>query len=227
MGKGLGGVTGRLLGRLLSVCGPSSGTRRSLHCPAMADYPDTSAFASLVDLLDDAAQRYPHDRPTLSLRTDEGTSHAWSSAEIRRRARLAAWRLRALGLAPGDRLLTWSPSTPALPAVFWGAAIAGAVLVPARPAHVADRAPAHRGPLGRAHPGHRHRRRRARPGGAGLTGLDLELVTLDDLTADPVQDDRTFPTDWESQLDAWPRPTRDEPVRGHLHLGHDVPSPRA
>ncbi len=96
----------------------------------MADFPDPSTFASLVDLLDDAARRYPHDRPTLSLRTDEGTSHAWSAAELRRRARLAAWRLRALGVAPGDRLLTWSPSTPALPAVFWGASIAGAVLVP-------------------------------------------------------------------------------------------------
>ena len=35
--------------------------------------------------------------------------------------RIAAWRLRALGLKPGDRILTWSPSTPALPAAYFGA----------------------------------------------------------------------------------------------------------
>ena len=44
--------------------------------------------------------------------------------------RLAAWRLRALGLEPGDRLLTWSPSTPELPAVYFGAMMARLVLVP-------------------------------------------------------------------------------------------------
>ena len=43
---------------------------------------------------------------------------------------LAAWRLRARGLQPGDRLLTWSPSTPRLPAVYWGAMRAGVVIVP-------------------------------------------------------------------------------------------------
>jgi long-chain acyl-CoA synthetase len=175
----------------------------------MADSPDTSTFASLVDLLDDAAQRYPHDRPTLSLRTDEGTSHAWSSAEIRRRARLAAWRLRQMGIAPGDRLLTWCPSTPALPAVFWGAAIAGAVLVPLdlrmSPTvlqRIAGRSGARILAIGTGTDA-------PDPEAAGLTGLDLELVSVDDLTADPVQDDRTFPTGWQAQLDAWPRPTRD------------------
>src|SRR3989304_2662038 len=97
---------------------------------AVPTYPDPATFASLVELLDDAATRYPTSRATLSLRTDSGIELAWSAAELRRRARLAAWRLRALGLQPGDRLLTWSPSTPRLPAVFWGAMIAGIVIVP-------------------------------------------------------------------------------------------------
>ncbi len=93
-------------------------------------YPDPTSFDSLVELLDDAAERYPAERPSLSLRTDEGITLAWSSHEVRRRARLAAWRLRAMGLESSDRLLTWSPSTPALPAVYWGAMMAGVIIVP-------------------------------------------------------------------------------------------------
>ncbi len=62
-------------------------------------YPDPSAFQSLIELLDDAAERYPHDRAALSLRTDRGLDIAWSAAELRRRARLAAWRLRAMRVA--------------------------------------------------------------------------------------------------------------------------------
>ena len=93
-------------------------------------YPDPREFESLVELLDDAAERYHGDRPTLSLRTDEGIALAWSCDELRRRARSAAWRLHRMGLRRGDRLLTWSPSTPALPAVYWGAMMAGVVVVP-------------------------------------------------------------------------------------------------
>ena len=44
--------------------------------------------------------------------------------------RMVAWRLRAMGLERGDRLLTWSPSTPELPAVYWGAMMAGVIIVP-------------------------------------------------------------------------------------------------
>jgi acyl-CoA synthetase (AMP-forming)/AMP-acid ligase II len=33
-------------------------------------------------------------------------------------------------LEPGDRILTWSPSEPALPAVYLGAMRAGLILVP-------------------------------------------------------------------------------------------------
>mgnify|MGYP003551002264 CR=1 FL=1 len=58
---------------------------------------------TLLDLLDDSARRYGA-RNALGLRRDDGTTYHWSYAELRRRSRLAAWRLRALGLQPGDRL---------------------------------------------------------------------------------------------------------------------------
>ena len=84
---------------------------------------------TLLDILDDSAARYG-DRPALGLRRDDGTAEHWSFREVTRRSKAAAWRLRATGLQPGDRLLTWSPSTPELPAVYFGAMRAGLVLVP-------------------------------------------------------------------------------------------------
>ena len=113
-----------------------------------------------------------------------------------------------LGLQPGDRLLTWSPSTPRLGAVFWGAMMAGVIVVPLdlrmAPAvlgRIAERAGTEWLAIG--------------------TGVDapdpvagglghLHLATLDELTADidPVKAD--FPAGWEAQLDGWPRPTRSD-----------------
>jgi long-chain acyl-CoA synthetase len=161
---------------------------------------------SLVELLDEAAERYG-DRPILSLRTDEGTSMAWSAIEIRRRSRLVAWRLRAAGLEPGDRLLTWSPSTPQLPAVYWGAMRAGILLVPLdlRMAsdvlrRIAVRAETHHLALGTGVDA-------PDPEGAGLDYLTIH--TLDALTAERDTTDPTFPDDWEAQLDTWPMPARD------------------
>ena len=43
---------------------------------------------------------------------------------------LMQWRLRALGLKPGDRILVWTPSSPAVPALYYGAMRAGVALVP-------------------------------------------------------------------------------------------------
>ena len=86
--------------------------------------------ATLLDLLDDAFQRFA-DRPALGLWHDDGSAATWTYGELDRRSRLAAWRLRAdLGLNPGERILTWSPSEPALPAVYIGAMRAGLILVP-------------------------------------------------------------------------------------------------
>src|SRR5687767_14665030 len=95
----------------------------------MWELPDPRTFGSLLDLIEDAARRYA-GREQMALRTDEGRQLEWSAADINRHSKLVAWRLRALGIKPGDRLLTWSPSTPALPSVYFGAARAGAVIVP-------------------------------------------------------------------------------------------------
>ncbi len=171
-----------------------------------AAYPDPARFDSLLDLLDDAAVRYPGERAVLSLRTDQGIVMAWSVSEVRRRARLAAWRLHMLGLRPGDRLLTWSTSTPQLPAVYWGAMMAGVVYVPLdlrmAPAvlrRIADRAdtPWLASGTGPGAPD---------PARDGLG--HLRVVTLDALTAEADEGDEDFPPDWQAQLDAWPRPTR-------------------
>ena len=84
---------------------------------------------TLLDLVDDAVARFG-DRPALAIRHEDGTTEGWTYSELDRRARAAAYRLRALSLNPGNRLLTWSPSTPELPATYLGAMRAGIVLVP-------------------------------------------------------------------------------------------------
>ena len=84
---------------------------------------------TLVDLLEGCATRYA-GRPALGLRRDDGSTFHWTYRELLRRSRIAAWRLRVLGLRPGDRLLTWSPSTPALPAAYFGAMMARLIFVP-------------------------------------------------------------------------------------------------
>ena len=67
----------------------------------------------------------------LGLRHDDGTTTRWTYRELDAALpRIAAWRLRALDLEPGDRILTWSPSTPELPAAYYGAMAARLVLVP-------------------------------------------------------------------------------------------------
>jgi acyl-CoA synthetase (AMP-forming)/AMP-acid ligase II len=84
---------------------------------------------TLLDLLDRAVARYG-ERDAVGLRGDDGSSTHWSYRELARRARIAAWRLRALDLEPGDRILTWSPSMPELPAAYFGAMHARLVIVP-------------------------------------------------------------------------------------------------
>ena len=132
---------------------------------------------------------------------DDGVDEAWSFRDLGLRSRCAAWRLRALGLVPGDRLLTWSPSAPELPAVYFGAMLAGLVLVPLdlRMApdaieRIAARAEARHLALGTG-------RDAPDPREARLDGLPT--TTVERLAAEP---DATFPADWESQLAAWPRP---------------------
>src|SRR3990172_4228835 len=177
--------------------------------------PDPRAFDSLLELVEDAAVRYA-GRQQMALRTDDGLHLPWTAAELNHHSKLAAWRLRRLGLQPGDRMLTWSPSTPALPAVYFGAMRAGVIIVPLdlRMApevlqRIAQKSEA-----------------KYLAVGTGLDapdpqagGLDhLNMGTVEWLAAEPAHEnaartdegglDDPFPPDWEAQVDSWPRPTR-------------------
>ena len=154
---GKGSRLGRRPGRRIELA--------RVHAVPHASIP---SMPTLLDLLDGSVRRYG-ERPALALRRDDGTTMHWSFRELDRRARIAAWRLRALGLEPGDRILTWSPSTPELPGRLLRGDAGAARPRPARPAHVGRRGRGHRprlrGPP--PHPGHRPRRAgpaRSRPG---------------------------------------------------------------
>ncbi|MBF8290023.1 MAG: AMP-binding protein [Chloroflexi bacterium] len=155
---------------------------------------------TLLDLLDEAVARFG-ERPALGIRRDDGTSQGWTYSEFARRARIAAWRLRSLGLEPGDRLLTWSPSCPELAAAYFGAMRARLVIVPLDLRMSTDaiegivRASDARHLVlgtGRDAPDPRDARLEVMP-----------TTTVDALCADP---DGSFPQDWEAQLATWPRP---------------------
>ena len=155
---------------------------------------------TLLDILDEAVARYG-DRPALSLRRDDGTSEKWSFRDLDRRSRAVAWRLQAAGLVAGDRLLTWSPSTPALPAVYFGAMRAGVIVVPLdlRMApdaveRIAAKADARRLALGTG-------RDSPDPREAGLDHFPTSPV--EELAAEP---DAGWPEDWADQVAGWPRP---------------------
>ncbi|MBA3235672.1 MAG: acyl--CoA ligase, partial [Chloroflexi bacterium] len=155
---------------------------------------------TLLELLAETVERHG-DKPALRLRLDDGTTTTWTYRDLERRSRIAAWRLRALDLLPGDRVLTWSPSTPDLPATYYGAMRAGLIFVPLDLRMSPDavegivKASGARQLIvgtGRDAPD---------PRGAGLASFPT--TTVEALTADP---DATFPPDWEAQLDAWRPP---------------------
>lgn len=68
------------------------------------------------------------DRPAVKL--DE---HVLSYGELYRRAAAVAGDLRAHGVLPGDRVGLVLPNVPAYPVLFYGALLAGAVVVPMNP----------------------------------------------------------------------------------------------
>lgn len=155
---------------------------------------------TLLDLLDEAVARYG-DRPALGIHRDDGTRASWTYQELERRSLLAAWRLRALGLEPGDRLLTWSPSMPELAATYFGAMRARLVLVPLdlrmstnAIEGIVNASGARQLALGTG-------RDAPDPRDAHLE--DFPATTVEALCADP---DVSFPADWEAQLAAWERP---------------------
>jgi len=158
----------------------------------------------MLDIADQGELRYG-DRPAFGLRNDDGTTESWSYRELNRRSRIVAWRLRALGLRPGDRILTWTPSSPAVPALYYGAMRAGLVFVPldlrmapATIERIAARADASRLILGQG-------RDAPDPAEAGLEHFPTSQVEA--LAGEP---DASFPADWETQVDAWPRPGRED-----------------
>jgi long-chain acyl-CoA synthetase len=159
---------------------------------------------TLIDLLESSAQRYG-EKPALGLRRDDGTTFHWSYRELQRRARLAAFRLRALGLKPGDRVLTWSPSTPALPAAYFGAMYARLIYVPLDSrmsadaiSNIVEASGASRLLLGTG-------RDAPDPREVGLERFPTTEV--ESLSEDPGDD---LPADWEAQVQAWERPKADE-----------------
>jgi long-chain acyl-CoA synthetase len=159
---------------------------------------------TLLELLDEAVARNG-DRTALSIRRDDGRLDAWSYRELDRRSRIAAWRLRALGLEPGDRVLTWSPSSPELVATYFGAMRARLVLVPLdlrmspdAIAGVVRSAEPKRLILGTG-------RDAPDPREAALDRFPTSLT--DAIAADA---DATFPEDWATQVAGWPRPAPDE-----------------
>ena len=166
----------------------------------MAEHP----AATIVELLERAATRFA-DRPALALRRDDATSVEWTYAELLHRSRLAAWRLRALGLEPGDRLLTWSPSMPELPAVYFGAMMARLILVPLdlRMApeaieRIVARSGARHLALGTG-------RDAPDPREAGLE--HFPTTSLEALAADP---EAEIPADVDARVAAWQKPRPDE-----------------
>ncbi len=163
--------------------------------------------STLLDLLDEAVARYG-DKPALSLRADDGSTSDWSFRELERRGRLAAWRLRSLGLEPGDRILTWSPSMPELAAAYFGAMRARLIYVPldlrmsTEAVEAIVRTSEARHLIlgtGRDAPDPREARLEHFP-----------TTTLDALCAEPDPDDPRFPADWESIQAAWEPPTPDD-----------------
>jgi long-chain acyl-CoA synthetase len=155
---------------------------------------------TLLDLIDDAVARFA-DRTAVGIRRDDGTTDSWTYRELDRRSRLAAWRLRVLGLTPGDRVLTWSPSMPALPAAYLGAIRAGLIFVPLDLAMSPD---AIHGIVEACGP-------KRLLLGTGRDAPDprdpgLEQFPTTTVEALSAELDGSFPSDWEAQVDGWPRP---------------------
>jgi long-chain acyl-CoA synthetase len=161
---------------------------------------DARSTDTLLDLLDDAVARFG-DRPALSMRRDDGTLRSWTYRELDGRSRIAAWRLRALGLQPGDRLLTWSPSGPELAATYFGAMRARLVVVPLDLRMSMDAVEG----IVRASDA-RHLVLGAGRDAPDPRDANLEAFPTTSVEAIAADPDDTFPSDWEAQADNWERP---------------------
>ncbi len=174
-------------------------------------FPDPTRYGSLLDLVE-LAQSSRAEETLLALAREDGSLEQWDGRELDRRARAAAWRLRAIGLQPGDRLLTWSPPGPTVPALYVGALRARVLVVPLdlRMApetvqRIAAQADADWLALGTG---------RDAPDPREVDLGAARLRTVDWFTSEPGQAsgpaDVAFPPDWEAQVAAWPRPGRED-----------------
>ncbi len=166
---------------------------------------------TILDLFDDAVARFG-DRPALGIRHDDGTTSTWTYRDLERSARAAAYRLRALGLEKGDRLLTWSPSTPELPATYFGAMRAGIVLVPLDLRMSADAIAGIVRASGARHLVLGTGRDAPDPNEFGLGGYptwSVEVIGAAPNAADPAA---ALPPGWEAEVQSWPRPRPDDLV---------------
>jgi long-chain acyl-CoA synthetase len=179
-----------------------TGPRTRVRSPQSGspDVYDHLMESTLLDLL----ERTFHDnadRPALGVRHEDGSTVTWSYRELDERSRLAAWRLRSLGLEPGDRLLTWSPSTPEVAAAYFGAMRARLILVPLDLRMSRDAIQAIVARSGARHLILGSGREAPNPADGGLEAFPT--TALGDLVADP---DPGFPADWAAQQAAWERP---------------------
>ncbi len=159
---------------------------------------------SLLDIIDQGEGRYG-DRYAFGMRSDDGSTDNWTYRELSRRSRIIAWRLRTRGLEPGDRLLVWAPSSPAVPALYYAAMRAGLVLVPldlrmspGAIERIVAQADARHLVLGEG-------RDAPDPADARLEHFPTSFA--DRLAEEP---DATFPADWEDQVNRWRRPKRED-----------------
>ncbi len=162
---------------------------------------------TLPDLLDGAVSRFG-ERDAVGTRRDDGSTDHWSYREFAHRARIAAWRLRAIDLEPGDRILTWAPSSPELAATYYGAMLARLVFVPLDLRMSADAVETVVRASGARHLILGTGRDAPDPREAGLEHFPTTLV--DDLVAEPEAGDPAFPDDWEARVAAWERPAADD-----------------
>ncbi len=163
--------------------------------------------ATLLDLLDHAVLRFG-DRHALGIRLDDGGTDHWTYRDLDRRARIAAWRLRALDLEPGDRILTWSPSMPELAATYYGAMYARLVFVPLDLRMSTDAVDVIARASGARHLVLGTGRDAPDPREAGLERFPTTSVAA--LCTEPAADDPLFPPDWEVRQAAWERPAPDD-----------------
>ena len=170
-------------------------------------FPDTRGYGSILEILEDAARRRPTE-VAMALAADAGLEQQWSATEVLRRSRLAAWRLRSMGLGQGDRLLIWCPSGPELAALTFGAMRLGVAIVPLdlRMApevieRIAARSETRFVAIGTG---------RDAPDPREVQIPEVVIRTVPSFVAEPGTDaEPAFPDGWEAQLDEVARPTRE------------------